>query len=420
MAEYVQQSDAMIDRLERELQERSAFIQGTIGSAQDGNGRDLTDNEKELVMSAKTRVDQISDQLEMLRAASRATTDARHRITELSHEMETLRRNVDTGPVEYRSAGSYILDTWSAAIGDRPARERLDMFLRTAAHQKTSDNLGIIPDPILGPVLNFIDSARPLVTFDGPQLMTNATFYRPKVTQHTTVAKQGSAGAAADEKSELSSQKMTISRITGTAVTYGGYVNVSRQNMDFSSPQIMDTVINDLAAQYAIATEAAFGAALIASSNTIELAPVATGTNPSATEATTALWAAVAAVYTAVKGQGRVALAVSPGKLSAWASLFAPVNPTNAQSTGFRAGDFGQGVIGQISGIPVIMSAGIAGAATDFGVVFSTAAIESYEQRVGSLQAVEPSVLGVQVAYAGYFTPLVVETGGIQRITNVT
>jgi len=113
-------------------------------------------------------------------------------------------------------------------------------------------------------------------------------------------------------------------------------------------------------------------------------------------------------------------LAVSPGKLSAWASLFAPVNPTNAQSTGFRAGDFGQGVIGQISGIPVIMSAGIAGAATDFGVVFSTAAIECYEQRVGSLQAVEPSVLGVQVAYAGYFTPLVVETGGIQRITNVT
>jgi hypothetical protein len=66
------------------------------------------------------------------------------------------------------------------------------------------------------------------------------------------------------------------------------------------------------------------------------------------------------------------------------------------------------------------MSAGIAGAATDFGVVFSTAAIEAYEQRIGSLQAIEPSVLGVQVAYAGYFTPLVVETGGIQRITNVT
>jgi hypothetical protein len=390
-----------------------------IGNAQDGN-RDITDNEKELIGSAKKRVDVLTDQLEMLRAASVSTTGARDKIRVISEEIQTMRRNVDQGVIEYRSAGQYILDVYAAGIGDRPAKERLDLFLRTAAHQKTADNLGIIPDPIIGPVLNFIDAARPLVTFDGPQNLPSATFYRPKVTQHTTVAKQGSAGAAADEKSELSSQKMLITRLTGTAITYGGYVNVSRQNLDFSNPQAMDAVINDLASQYAIATEAAFGAALIASANTIELAPVATGTNPSASEATTALWAAVAAVYTAVKGQGRVALAVSPGKLSAWASLFAPVNPTNSQSTGFNAGDFGQGVIGQISGIPVIMSAGIAGAATDFGVVFSTAAIESYEQRIGSLQAVEPSVLGVQVAYAGYFTPLVVETGGIQRITNVT
>jgi hypothetical protein len=409
----------MIERLERDLEERNAFIQGTIAAAQE-RGRDITDNEKELIQSAKARVDTVRAQLDMLWDVRKSTTDARNKVNETYAEMAILRRNIDNGPVDYPSAGAYILDVYSAGIGDRPAKERLDTFFRTAAHQKTSDNLGIIPDPIVGPVLNFIDQARPLVTFDGPQNMPAATFYRPKVTQHTTVAKQGSGGLPADEKSELSSQKMTITRITGTAVTYGGYVNVSRQNMDFSSPLAMDTVINDLAAQYAIATEAAFGALLIASANTVELAPVATGTNPSATEATAALWAAVAAVYTACKGQGRVALAVSPGKLSAWAALFAPVNPTNAQSTGFRAGDFGQGVIGSISGIPVIMSAGIAGAATDFGVVFSTAAIEAYEQRIGSLQAVEPSVLGVQVAYAGYFTPLVVESGGIQRITNVT
>ena len=36
-----------------------------------------------------------------------------------------------------------------------------------------------------------------------------------------------------------------------------------------------------------------------------------------------------------------------------------------------------------------------------------------YEDRIGSLQVVEPSVLGVQVAYAGYFTWLVVETTGL-------
>ena len=54
MAEH--QSDAMIERLERELEERSAFIQGTIGSAQDGEGRDLTTNEKEMITSAKGKM----------------------------------------------------------------------------------------------------------------------------------------------------------------------------------------------------------------------------------------------------------------------------------------------------------------------------------------------------------------------------
>jgi hypothetical protein len=56
------------------------------------------------------------------------------------------------------------------------------------------------------------------------------------------------------------------------------------------------------------------------------------------------------------------------------------------------------------------MSAGL-GSGEAF--MFSTAAFEAYEQRVGALQAIEPSVLGTQVAYAGYFTPLTIEEGGI-------
>ena len=108
------------------------------------------------------------------------------------------------------------------------------MFESAAAHQKTSDKLGVFPDPIFGDFVNFIDAARPLVSVIGPQALTSGTWYRPRVTQHTVVDVQGTAGAAADEKTELDSQKMVISRLTGTAVTYGGYVNVSRQNIDFS------------------------------------------------------------------------------------------------------------------------------------------------------------------------------------------
>src|SRR5690606_13186201 len=119
-----------------------------------------------------------------------------------------------------------------------------------------------------------------------------------------------------DEKSELVSQKMIIERLTGEAVTYGGYVNVARQVIDFSNPQGMDLVINDLAAQYAIETEAATAAALATTTTT----PVTYPAAPTSDDIAGAVWEAVAGVYTATKGQGRLALAIAPDVLQ----LFGP------------------------------------------------------------------------------------------------
>ena len=70
--------------------------------------------------------------------------------------------------------------------------------------------------------------------------------------------------------------------------------------------------------------------------------------------------------------------------------------------------------MGNISGIRTVMSSGL-GAGEAF--VFSTAAIEVWEHRFGTLQITEPSVLGVQVAYAGAFTPLVIEDDAIIPLT---
>jgi HK97 family phage major capsid protein len=410
-------SDAMIERLEREIEERSSFIEGVIANAQDGD-RDLTDNEKELTVQARSRLENLDDQLKHLYDARSRTTAARQRATEVHREFDRLRNQVDNGPVEYRSTGAYLTDYIAASTGSRDGMERLEVYTRAAAHQKTTDNLGVVPDPIIGDVVNFIDASRPLVNFLGPQNLPSATWYRPKVTQRTLVAAQGSAGAAADEKAELSSQKMTISRLTGTAVTYGGYVNVSRQDIDFSQPSMLDVVVNDLASQYAIQTEAALDTLVQAQANNIELT-TASGGVPTAAELAAGLWSAAAAVYAAVKGVGRIALVVPPARLGNWGGLFAPVNPQNAQSTGFNAGDFGSGVMGSVSGIQVICSPSYPVVANHYGAVVSTAAVEVYEQRIGALQVTEPSVLGVQVAYAGYFTPMLIETAGVQRIVNL-
>jgi HK97 family phage major capsid protein len=411
------QADAMIVRIQKEIDERSAFIEGVIANAQDGE-RDLTDNEKELTVQARGRIESLDDQLKHLSAARERTMAARQRAQDVEREISRMRSQVDNGQIEYRSAGAFMLDYYAASIGNTQARERLEIFERAAAHQKTSDNLGVIPEPVVGPVLNFVDASRPAVGFLGAQPLPSATWYRPKVTQRTLVGVQGSAGGAADEKSELVSQKMTITRITGNAVTYGGYVNVSRQDIDFSTPQILDIITNDLAAQYAIQTEAALGTVIQGVANNVELA-TASGGVPTAQHLTDGLWTAVGNVYTATKGIGRIALIVPPSRLANWGSVFSPVNPQNSQSTGFNAADFGSGPMGNISGIPVYCSPGYPTVANYYGSLVSSAAIEVYETRIGALQVIEPSVLGVQIAYAGYFTPMTVESGGVQRIVNL-
>jgi HK97 family phage major capsid protein len=404
-------SDAMVSRLEKEIEERNAFIEGTVANAQDAE-RDLTENETELIGEAQKRIEVVEQQLRSLDAARESTRKARKRADDLQKAMAEMRYEVDKGEVEYRTAGEWVADSVKAHNGNREAQGRMEQYIstRAAAHQTTGDNAGVIPEPIIGNVINFIDAARPLVSAIGPQPLTSDSWKRPRVTQSTSVDVQGTAGLAGDEKSELVSQKMLISSLTANAVTYGGYVNVSRQNIDFSSPQILDIVINDLAAQYAIQTEAATAAEIESTAT----AAVGYGASPTNDTVAAALWTAAATAYTAVKGQGRLILAVSPSALGTFGPLFAPVNPQDAHSSGFSAGSFGQGGMGAISGISVVMSAGLT-AGTAY--VFSTAAIEVFEQRVGSLQVTEPSVLGLQVAYAGYFTPLTIEDDAIIPLT---
>lgn len=406
----VRANDEMIRRLETQLGEKTNFANEIIARAQNAD-RDLTDEEKGLLTETRGRMEVIKDQLGTIEDVSRVSYETATRAQQVGDAIETYRGG-RPGKVEYRSAGQYAIDMYMSSIGNREASNRLETFQRAAAHDRTSDETGVIPDPIVGPVIDFIDAARPIVNLLGARPMPYATWHRPLVTQHSSVAAQGVAGLASDEKAELVSQKMVISRITGEAVTYGGYVNVSRQSIDFSQPEVMDIIITDLAAQYAIETEAAVGSALAATTATA-IGYGASGSQTGQTVAN-AVWSAAAQVYTAVRGQGRLFIACAPNVLPVFGPLFAPYGPLNQQGQGFRAGNFAQGVMGQISGVDTIMSAGLAA-----GEAFlcSTAAIEAYEQRVGTLQVVEPSVLGVQVAYAGYFAPLTINSAGIIPLT---
>jgi HK97 family phage major capsid protein len=393
----------MLARYEQEIEERQQLIDSVIESSK---GEDLTAEKMELITRAKERIAFCDQQMQPLMEARKISGDSAKRIAELAKFMQD--KPGPVAEVEYRSAGEYAIDMWKGALGDEDANDRMRRWgqeHRAAAHEVTAQITGLLPAPIVGPVVNYIDAARPLVNALGPRQLPGTGFSRPKVTQHTAVAVQSA------EKAELTSQYMTITKLTVTPQTIGGYVNVSRQAADWSQPSVMQIVIDDLAAQYAIATE---GTAVQYFYGTATAGGTIPAT-PTGDQVAGAFWAAAASVYTATKGQGTVIAVASPDVLGSLGPLFQPVNPTNQQGSGFSAGGFGLGVAGSISGIPVIVTSGFA--TTKRLMLMSTSAGEVYEDRIGSLSVVEPSVLGVQVAYAGYFAPLAVENTGIIKVT---
>lgn len=394
-------TDQMLARYVGEIEERQTFIDGLVEAAENER-RDLNEQEMELVTRARDRIETVNRNMQPLEESRRISTESHERVAALARFMSAAPET--PAQIEYRSAGAYVLDFWRAGLGVEEATNRLELFNRAAAHQTTADNPGLLPETILGPLINFVDESRPLVSALGPRDLPGGSWSRPRVTQHTNVAVQSA------EKTELVSRKMLIEKIPVAPATYGGYVNVSRQDIDWTSPGIMDIVIGDLAGYYAQVTEEVACDFFVAAAT----AGPTYGATPTPDDIAGALWEAAAAVYTATKGQGRLLIAVAPNMLGLIGPLFAPINPQNAQSTGFAAGGFGSGAMGAISGISVVMSPGLAAGTM---LVMSTAAAEVYEDRIGSLQVVEPSVLGVQVAYAGYFAPLVIEDAAILTLT---
>jgi HK97 family phage major capsid protein len=392
-------TDQVLAKYVAEIEERQRFIDGVLESA---NGEDLSDEKLELVTEARKRIGRVNELMQPLEEARRISGESAERIAALAKYINNETKKPQEP--EYRSAGEYVMDRWRAGLGNGEAAQRLELYHRAAAHQTTADNAGLLPSPIVQPVVNFVDSNRPLVTWLGPRNMPGQNWSRPKVTQHTTV------GAQATEKTELVSQKMLITKLTATAATYGGYVNVSRQDIDFTQPGIMDVVISDLAGVYAQVTEAAAGTAFDTAATAGAGLPTGAITEA---QITTSLWDAAERIYTATKGQGRLAAFLPPAMLGDIGPLFPPIPASPNQSPGLTAADFSSGLVGNIAGIPLYVSAGVPALHI---LVFSSAAAEVYEDRIGSLQVVEPSVLGVQVAYAGYFTPLTIEATGIVKI----
>lgn len=392
----------VLARHEAEAEETKLQMDGIIAFAQQ-ESRDISPEELDLYNRHKERLTFLEAQMTPLREGQRIAAESQRKLAEMSQLMSMSKGA--PGPIEYRSAGAYVADLYLSGIGDSEAHDRIDLYHRAAAHQTTADNPGLLPENIVAPVVNFIEVARALTTTLGPTDLGSGSWAIARVTQHTQVGKQ------AGEKTELASRKMTVTKTPLAQDTFGGYVNVSKQDINRTSPAILDMVINDLAQQYAIETEDETGTTLMAAAVAGPTIPAA----PTALDIAKAIWSAAGMAFAATKGQGRIIVGVSPDMLGLIGPIFPPINPTNAYSQGFgSAAAIQQGPVGGIAGLTVVMSAGLN---TGSVVVYSTAAASCYEYKYGNLQVVEPSVWGVQVGYAGDFDCHVIEPTGIVKIT---
>ena len=345
----MRQTDQMLARYAAEIEERQQFIDGLVEAAEKETAATSPSRRWSSSPAPATGIGELNDAGRAAaggRAGSRASrASGSPQIAQVHDRARATRRRA-------RSSTAPPAPTSSTAGGPASAprrpRERLELYHRAAAHQTTGDNPGLLPEQILGPVVNFVD-AGPAA---GQRARAAAAAVRVLVAAEDHPAHQRRARRRRRRPSCVS-RKMIIGKVPVTADTYGGYVNVSRQNIDWTQPAIMDIVINDLAGVVRAGDRERDRA------TTVDAAATAGPDDPDRRRRPPPRSPArsgprSARVFAAMKGAGRADRGLGPDMLGLLGPLFAPVNPQNAQSPGFSAGDFGTGAVGQ-------RSAGIAG-----------------------------------------------------------
>lgn len=275
------------------------------------------------------------------------------------------------------------------------------------AEQKLADNTGLVPAPIVGPIVNTLLAQRPFVNAVTTRAMPAAgkTFTRPKVTQHTLV------GVQSAEMVELSSQKMTVSSLTVTKGTYGGALRLSVQDRDFSDPSVLPLLVEDMIKQYARETDnAACDAFTTAVTDLTVLSNSAT------------VDVVLAAIYTAAASiNGSInqlpdTIFAAPDQWARLGSLadtskrpmFPSLAPQNAAGS-FNAASFS----GNPLGLNLVVDSNFAAGTFIVGRADYT---ECWEQPGGQLQVALPGTLGFELSYYGYFASLTTETTAFRRL----
>jgi hypothetical protein len=268
----------------------------------------------------------------------------------------------------------------------------------------TTDIPGVLPLPIVQPVYNNFIGRRPVIDAIGAKAMPQGgkVFIRPEVTTHTSIGNQ------ATENTALTQGTFVVTDNQVTKGTYGGYVTLSEQSIDWSTPEIIGLVLDDMGRIYANETDNVAADNLRTGATVTSNFTAANAGDP----ATWAAWVAGAAatILSGSNGNLPTHMFLSPGiwqdllGLSDTADrpLFPQVGPMNA---------FGNLAPGQANGNAFGLSVVVDRNFTNPTLIVGDASgFEIFEQQKGAISVDVPSTLSRTIAFRGYLATLMIDS----------
>ena len=302
------------------------------------------------------------------------------------------------------SAAEYVSKLLTGGV---EAQQFLSNIKAAAPDVVTSDTPGILPEPITGVVYNNLIGRRNVMEAIGTKAMPGGgkVFRRPKVTTHTTI------GASNGENANLDSGTFVVSNNNVTKSVYGGYVRLSEEDIDWTQPEVIGLLLDDMAREYAKQTETVVEANLEAGISTTQAAFDVT--DPAA-------WADF--VYdcsvTILNASSHLPthMFCSPsfwgalGKLSDTADrpLFPQIGPMNA---------YGNVTPGSLSGNAFGLTVVVTPYNSDFLAIGNPDGFEIYEQQKGAIQVeAADGSLSRYIKFRGYLATLMIDASKFVKI----
>jgi hypothetical protein len=264
----------------------------------------------------------------------------------------------------------------------------------------TESTPGILPEIITGSVYDSLNPIRPFVSAIGTRAMptAGATFRRPVITTRPVVTQQ------AAQFDSLNASTVVVSNNDVSKLSFGTYVTVSEQDLDWSDPSSIDIILNQLAIAYGQATDNyAVDTCHAAISQTSSVADTAKGAD----------W--VAAIY---EGARQISansnylpthMFVTP---ASWAALASSVDNQDRPVFPYTGAPnlMGQNAAGNSAatswngnplGLVLVVDKNAPGSFMGHAAG-PAAGFEFYEQQKGAISVEVPATLGRTIAFRGY------------------